>query len=412
MKLRVGLIVFCALLCVGASVRDLADHNDGDQNSAYGTSGCGLELFLAKLEAMEYRSQKMESMQLQFQQKIEDKIQEHRTSQGQILAVLKEHQSRQEQNQQEMFAVLHKLENQVALNLSEIHNQDQKVHAKLQKLDQDVHKVHNISQQIINALVQKQSFVSSTVSYNSVVTPTKVTVPQAPTTTKTPTTTTTTARTTPKPKQPSFSSCKNVPSNVSGIYLIRVKNDSEPFEVYCEQNSFDGGWIVFQYRYDGSLDFDRGWDEYRDGFGDLNKEFWLGLEKVHQITSGRRHELVVELKDFDGTYKYARFEAFEIGSESDQYDVKAIGKYSGTARDAMSNLTDRSKFSTKDRDNDEISGHCAQSYEGAWWYSACTKSNLNGRYMNAEHHKSMYWYHFKYNRNGLSYSRMMIRELE
>ncbi|ETN64668.1 hypothetical protein AND_003581 [Anopheles darlingi] len=75
---------------------------------------------------------------------------------------------------------------------------------------------------------------------------------------------------------------------------------------------FGGGWIVMQFRFDGSLDFNRGWDEFRDGFGDLNKEFWLGLEKVHQITSGRKHELMIELKDFNGTYKYARYDGFEI----------------------------------------------------------------------------------------------------
>ncbi|XP_035795035.1 fibrinogen C domain-containing protein 1-like [Anopheles albimanus] len=223
--------------------------------------------------------------------------------------------------------------------------------------------------------------------------------------------TTTTTTTTPKSKQPPFSSCKDVPSKVSGIYLIRVKNDSEPFEVYCEQNSFGGGWIVFQYRYDGSLDFYRGWNEYRDGFGDLNKEFWLGLEKVHQITSGRRHELVVELKDFDGTYKYARFEAFEIGSESDQYDVKAIGKYSGTARDAMY-IDNGMKFSTKDRDNGESSIDCVQHFEGAWWHSDCTNARLNARYMDAVNYKSMFWWRFSDDTQGISYSRMMIRELQ
>ncbi|XP_050087796.1 ryncolin-2-like [Anopheles aquasalis] len=209
------------------------------------------------------------------------------------------------------------------------------------------------------------------------------------------------------------SSCTNVPSKESGIYLIRVKRNSEPFEVYCEQETFGGGWIVFQFRYDGSLDFYRGWNEFRDGFGDLNKEFWLGLEKVHQITSGRKHELVVELKDFNGTYKYALFNAFEIGSESKQYNLKDIGAYNGTACDEMSYLKGK-KFSTKDRDNAVNSmGHCAQRHEGAWWHNwYCTAANLNGRYMNAVNRKSMHWYDFNESAQGLSYSRMMIREKE
>jgi len=38
------------------------------------------------------------------------------------------------------------------------------------------------------------------------------------------------------------------------------------------------------------------------------------------------------------------------------------------------------KFSTKDQDNDKWGGNCATNYQGAWWYNACTGSNLNGIY--------------------------------
>ncbi|XP_049549378.1 fibrinogen-like protein A [Anopheles darlingi] len=222
----------------------------------------------------------------------------------------------------------------------------------------------------------------------------------------------TTTTTTPKPKQPPFSPCKDVPSKVSGTYLIRLNNDSEPFEVYCEQEKFGGGWIVMQFRFDGSLDFYRGWNEFRDGFGDLNKEFWLGLEKVHRITRGRKHELMIELKDFNGTYKYARYDGFEIGSESDQYDLKDFGIYSGTAGDILF-YNKGAKFSTKDRDNDEWPFiHCAKSYEGAWWHWDCSDTNLNGRYINATGRQSRYWLYFRYKNQELSYSRMMIRALE
>ncbi|XP_049548003.1 fibrinogen-like protein A [Anopheles darlingi] len=352
----------------------------------------------------------MESMEVQLQ-KIEAKIQEHHTAQEQLVAEFREFRSSEDKSHNKIFVSIEKLERQVALNLSEVHNRNQeKVQTALHKLDQDVDKVYNITRQIMNALPQlhqltdirkKQEYVASAADYNSVVTPTEV--PQLLTTTTT----------TPKSKQTLFSSCKDVPSKASGTYLIRMKNNSEPFKVYCEQNAFDGGWIVMQYRYDGSLDFYRGWNEFRDGFGDLNKEFWLGLEKVHQITSSRKHELIVELKDFEGNYKYARYDAFEIGSESTQYELKDLGNYNGTVGRAMYSNKDE-KFSTKDRDNDERSDiHCAQEYEGAWWHwRYCTNANLNGRYINAIDDKSMHWYYLKNNRQGLSYSRMMIRELE
>ncbi|XP_049529745.1 angiopoietin-related protein 1-like [Anopheles darlingi] len=291
---------------------------------------------------------------------IEHKLQ---TLQNEML----QHQSIQEQNQKETFTALQKLDQDIAL-VSSLLNPNQSVEEK-----------HHCITPTEDSITSPDDSVPPT---------------------------------TPIPKQPPFSSCKDVPSNVSGPYQIRVQNDSAPFQVYCEQESFGGGWTVIQHRYDGSLDFYLGWAAFRDGFGDLVKEFWLGLEKVHQITKGRRHELLVEIKEFNGIYAYAKYDAFEVDSEDEQYALKDLGKYSGTGGDGMADNRGM-KFSTKDRDNDRYTdGQCAHFNEGAWWHGVCTHANLNGPYRNARTSKNMFWYDFISNHHGLSFSRMMIREQE
>uniref|UniRef100_A0A182IYV5 Fibrinogen C-terminal domain-containing protein n=1 Tax=Anopheles atroparvus TaxID=41427 RepID=A0A182IYV5_ANOAO len=147
-----------------------------------------------------------------------------------------------------------------------------------------------------------------------------------------------------------YSSCKEIPTNVSGIYDIQFGSNKTRLLVYCVQKAFGGGWILFQDRYYGKVNFNRNWNDYRDGFGDLKYEFWLGLKHLHQLTSERPHELIVQVKDFNGSYGYAHYDQFMIGSESEGYSLK-IGNYKGTAGDALK-FHNNMKFSTKDKDND------------------------------------------------------------
>ncbi|XP_058127864.1 angiopoietin-related protein 7-like [Anopheles ziemanni] len=207
-------------------------------------------------------------------------------------------------------------------------------------------------------------------------------------------------------------SCKDVSSNKSGSYEIYLGNGQFK-TVFCEQTAFGGGWIVFQYRFNGKVDFYRTWNEYRDGFGTIDGEFWLGLKYLHQLTSTRKHELMVEVKDYYGNYGYAKYDHFEIGSEAEKFILK-VGNYSGTAGDSM--IYDRGmKFTTKDSDNDKDSSvQCAKARYGAWWYHSCTNANLNGPYGNISRdgEKVMYWFHLKNDRRAMVYSRMMLREID
>ena len=51
----------------------------------------------------------------------------------------------------------------------------------------------------------------------------------------------------------------------------------EVAEGYCDGVTAGGGWLVVQRRHDGSVDFNRGWIDYEDGFGSLTGEFWYGF---------------------------------------------------------------------------------------------------------------------------------------
>ncbi|XP_058465052.1 microfibril-associated glycoprotein 4-like [Malaya genurostris] len=207
-----------------------------------------------------------------------------------------------------------------------------------------------------------------------------------------------------------YDSCKSEPSKTSGKYLLQPFPGEEPFVGYCEQTKFGGGWLVIQHRFDGSVEFYRNWTEYTEGFGEVDKEFWIGLELLHKLTSSKTYQVLIELEDYAGDYKYAKYADFEIGNREEKYALKKVGTFSGTAGDSLT-YHKGMKFTTMDNDNDANAANCAESSSGAWWYNNCHHSNLNGKYMNANDVRSMTWYHFKSAHYGLKYARMLIREV-
>ncbi|XP_060604596.1 techylectin-5B-like [Ruditapes philippinarum] len=189
-----------------------------------------------------------------------------------------------------------------------------------------------------------------------------------------------------------------------------VKQLRQGFEVYCDQLTDGGGWIVFQRRLNGKTDFYRTWAEYKNGFGDLNGEFWLGNEHLSLLTSDGEHELRIEIEDFEGNSAYAKYSKFKIYPEEDNYKLEVSG-YSGTAGDSLE-YHNGMIFSTYDRDQDKWSSNCAKSFHGAWWYRNCHHSNLNGRYYNQpgkSDSTGINWYHWKNNRYSLKKVEMKFR---
>ncbi|XP_071801476.1 uncharacterized protein [Asterias amurensis] len=200
--------------------------------------------------------------------------------------------------------------------------------------------------------------------------------------------------------------------SISGVYTIQPLDSGEAFQVYCDMETDGGGWTVFQRRKDGSVDFYLDFASYSRGFGNLEGEFWLGNDNLHRLTAQGEYELRVDLSDFESESRFAKYDSFSVADVNDKYRM-TLGVYSGTAGDSLI-YHNNQQFSTQDQDNDvDSGGNCAQKYNGAWWYTGCHYSNLNGGYFSGtttEHARGAVWYNWKGYYYSLKTSEMKIRQ--
>ena len=181
---------------------------------------------------------------------------------------------------------------------------------------------------------------------------------------------------------PSTSSCLELYQagyRINGVYTIFPTSLTDGLQVYCDMETDGGGWIVFQRRQDGSVNFDRTWAEYQSGFGDLQNEFWLGNDILRELTGLGQWHLRVDIEDWKSNTSWASYGEFAV--TGDKYTLH-VGSYDAQspAGDSMA-WHDGQSFSTKDQDNDARSVYnCAEGYEGAWWFNDCFQAHLNGKY--------------------------------
>ncbi|KAL7845145.1 hypothetical protein AOLI_G00233370 [Acnodon oligacanthus] len=172
-------------------------------------------------------------------------------------------------------------------------------------------------------------------------------------------------------------------STHSGVYTIYPKGGEIAVQVYCDMgcddydSHKDGKWTVIQRRMDGTVSFYRPWAQYKNGFGNISGEYWLGLETMFLLTYANKYELRVDMEDFSGGSAYTQYTSFSIDPESSNYRLHVSDYINGGAGDCLYYQNGRD-FATFDKDY----AGCANSYAGGFWYSwwPCHIANPNGLY--------------------------------
>ncbi|TNN34502.1 Angiopoietin-related protein 2 [Liparis tanakae] len=200
-----------------------------------------------------------------------------------------------------------------------------------------------------------------------------------------------------------------------GMYLLKPDGGNQLMQVWCDQTHDPGGWTVIQRRQDGAVNFFRNWETYKQGFGNIDGEYWLGLENVYWLTSQGPYKLLVSLEDWTGRKTFAEYASFRVEAEADFYRLR-VGRYHGSAGDSLT-WHNGKQFTTLDRDRDVYTGNCAHYQKGGWWYNACAHSNLNGVWYRGGHYRSryqdgVYWAEFRGGAYSLKKVTMMIRPNE
>ncbi|KAB7500051.1 Techylectin-5B [Armadillidium nasatum] len=170
----------------------------------------------------------------------------------------------------------------------------------------------------------------------------------------------------------------------SGVYKIYPFkcHCTKPVKAFCDMETDGGGWTIFLSRANTSkpINFTRNWVEYKNGFGTVGKEYWLGNEALHLMTSTKNYILRMEAQDGFGREIWGEWNSFSVTSEDDKYRLLV------TTHNAKSSAFDRfsyvhnNYFSTFDVDNDKWGKSCAETHKGGWWYNQCIHNNPTGVY--------------------------------
>ncbi|XP_069110063.1 uncharacterized protein, partial [Argopecten irradians] len=170
----------------------------------------------------------------------------------------------------------------------------------------------------------------------------------------------------------------------TGLYTIAPAKDNRTFRVVCDMNDQkrNGGWTVLQHRQEGNVNFSRNWHDYVTGFGDLQGDFWLGLEYIHLLTSKGVQLIIDMVSDVGELYRYT-YDDFSVLNASTSYQL-SVGNDTSvncTRGGYGLQLNNGHPFATYDKPdvNNCSTGFTTHEPVSGWWFWSCTFFNINGQ---------------------------------
>ena len=186
---------------------------------------------------------------------------------------------------------------------------------------------------------------------------------------------------------------------------------------FCDMETDGGGWTVVMRR--STLDFDRYYREYEDGFGDLDDEFWYGLRMLRDITSRTPYEMRLDMfaniNDTEST-SHALYGTFQV--EGDSYTL-VLGNFTGSdpnLRDNLMHFNNEPFVARQEKVEQGERDRCIDDFKGGWWYTGTSclsgEGQTPGTILTARH-SLVEWYDIDLQPIGRTFQKyeMKIRPL-
>jgi len=205
----------------------------------------------------------------------------------------------------------------------------------------------------------------------------------------------------------------NAGARETGVYQITLPGG--PKNVRCNMEVDGGGWLVFQHRFNGTVDFDVGWEMYKNGFGSVDGEFWLGNDLLHKLTTLHESELNIHAGRFTGESHFTKYSSFFVENESAFYKLHFGTRIVGIEAIGFNRLQ---PFTTRDSNNGPFSGNCATYGSfgyGGFWYNACSFFFPNSEYVHQEEcpsNRGLIWSDWLSRTQSLKWTELMFRRTD